>query len=86
MNASFLPSLLTGKKTILINNNFTYFLFQCSTTCEKGTRTRTKSCQQLKETSVFQSVPDVMCATAIVPPQKEACNQDALCPGSTTNL
>jgi len=55
---------------------------KCSTTCEKGTRTRTKSCQQLKETSVFQSVPDVMCATAIVPPQKEACNQDALCPGN----
>lgn len=53
---------------------------ECSTTCEKGTKTRTKSCQQLKETGVFQSVPDAFCATAIAPPQKEACNQDVLCP------
>ena len=82
---AYLPSyLLVLRDTNFINQYPIYiFSFQCSTSCEEGIRTRTTSCQHLKATGVFQAVPEVMCATAIVPPQKEACNQDVPCPGST---
>jgi len=53
----------------------------CSTSCGAGIKTRTTSCQRLKETGVFESVPEVMCAAAITPPLQEACNQDVPCPG-----
>ncbi|KAJ7328150.1 metalloendopeptidase [Desmophyllum pertusum] len=53
----------------------------CSTTC-RGIKTRTmSSCRRLKETGLFESVPNAMCATAIVPPLQEPCNQDVPCPG-----
>ncbi|XP_078380418.1 A disintegrin and metalloproteinase with thrombospondin motifs 6-like isoform X1 [Oculina patagonica] len=54
----------------------------CSTSCGEGIKTRALSCQRLKETGLFEPVPDVLCATAIAPAKQEACNQDVLCPGN----
>lgn len=53
----------------------------CSTSCGAGIKTRKKSCQRLKETGVFEPVPEVMCSAATVPPLQEGCNQDVKCPG-----
>ncbi|PFX33597.1 A disintegrin and metalloproteinase with thrombospondin motifs 6 [Stylophora pistillata] len=56
----------------------------CSTSCGAGIKTRKKSCQRMKETGVFEPVPDVMCATSTDPPLQEGCNQDVKCPGDRT--
>ena len=58
-----------------------YCYLQCSTSCGAGIKTRKKSCQRLKETGVFEPVPEVMCSAATVPPLQEGCNQDVKCPG-----
>lgn len=53
----------------------------CSTSCRAGVKTRSTSCQRLKETGVFESVPEVMCSAAITPVLQEDCNQDVPCAG-----
>ncbi|XP_068685317.1 A disintegrin and metalloproteinase with thrombospondin motifs 6-like [Montipora foliosa] len=53
----------------------------CSSTCQGGVKTRTTSCKRLKETGVLESVPEIMCVSAIKPPLQEDCNEDVPCPG-----
>ena len=65
----------------MIKQNHLYCYLQCSTSCGAGIKTRKKSCQRLKETGVFEPVPEVMCSAATVPPLQEGCNQDVKCPG-----
>ena len=66
----------------LPNNPSFALSFQCSTSCRAGVKTRTASCQRLKENGVFESVPEVMCDAAITPPLQEVCNDDVPCPGT----
>ncbi|XP_068708266.1 A disintegrin and metalloproteinase with thrombospondin motifs 6-like [Montipora foliosa] len=54
----------------------------CSTTCREGVKTRTTACKRLEETGILESVPEIMCESAIKPPLQEACNQDVPCPGT----
>ena len=35
---------------------------------------------------MYESVPELMCAAAITPPLKEACNEDVKCPGTKMNI
>lgn len=53
----------------------------CSTSCKPGFKTRKTSCKRLKEDGVLESVPDILCVSAIKPPLQESCNQDVPCPG-----
>ncbi|XP_029190426.2 A disintegrin and metalloproteinase with thrombospondin motifs 6-like isoform X4 [Acropora millepora] len=53
----------------------------CSTSCKPGFKTRKTSCKRLKEDGVLESVPDILCVSAIKLPLQESCNQDVPCPG-----